>query len=65
MASFAGKRLSELTVWLVEKHKRARLEAGAKVMVNRELDLLSNLFNRCREWKLYEGDNPPRRASSG
>lgn len=27
-------------------------------MVNRELDLLSNPFNRCREWKLYEADNP-------
>jgi integrase len=26
--------------------------------VNRELAVLKNLFNRCREWKLYEGDNP-------
>ena len=33
-ASFAGKRLSELHPLLIEKHKRARLEAGAKVMPN-------------------------------
>jgi integrase len=56
--SFAGKRLSELHPFLIEKHKRTRLEAGARVMANRELEVLTNLFNRCREWNLYEGDNP-------
>jgi hypothetical protein len=34
--SFAGKRLSELHPFLIEKHKRGRLEAGARVMANRE-----------------------------
>jgi len=44
--SFAGKRLSELHPFLIEKHKRMRLEAAAKVMPNRELSVLRALFNR-------------------
>ena len=28
--------------------------------INRELAALSVLFNRCREWKKYEGENPLR-----
>ena len=39
-ASFAGKRLSELHPFLVEKHKRGRVEAGAPVSRNRELTVL-------------------------
>src|SRR5688572_18336169 len=31
-ASFAGRRLSELHPFLIEKHKRGRIEAGARVM---------------------------------
>jgi integrase len=58
LASFAGKRLSELHPFLIEKHKRARLEAGAPVMANRELSVLKNLFNRAREWGWFEGENP-------
>ena len=46
MASFAGQRLSELQPFLIEKHKRGRLEAGAKVMPNRELSVLREIFNR-------------------
>ena len=56
--SFTGKRLSEIHPFLVEKHKRVRVEAGAPIRANRELAVLKNLFNRCREWNLYEGDNP-------
>jgi len=56
--SFAGRRLSAVTPFDVERHKRTRLEAGVRVMVNRELDVLRALFNRCREWGKYEGDNP-------
>lgn len=32
--------------------------AGAPVRVNRELAVLKMLFNRCRDWNLYEGENP-------
>jgi len=56
--SFGGTRLSALSPFLVEKHKQARIQAGARVRANRELAVLKNLFNRCRAWKLFEGDNP-------
>lgn len=60
--SFSGKRLSEIHPFLVEKHKRARIEAEAPVSANRELGALKALFNRVREWGLYEGDNPAARV---
>ncbi len=68
--SFAGKRLSELHPFLIEKHKRARLEAGALIMPNRELTVLKTLFNRMHDWGRYEGENPvtkvkPVKESSG
>lgn len=56
--SFSGKRLSEISSFEVERHRQRRIKAGAKVRSNRELAVLKNLFNRCREWGLYEGSNP-------
>jgi integrase len=56
--SFAGRRLTAISTFDVERHKRARLEAGVRVMVNRELAVLRALYNRCRDWGKYEGDNP-------
>jgi integrase len=56
--SFAGKRLSGISAFDVERHKRTRIEAGVRVMVNRELAVLRALYNRCREWGKYEGANP-------
>ena len=56
--SFTGKHLSEVSPFLVEKHKQRRIQAGARVRANRELATLKAVFNRCREWKLFEGDNP-------
>lgn len=56
--SFSGTRLSTLSPFLVEKHKQTRIQAGARVRANRELAVLKSLFNRCREWKLFEGENP-------
>jgi len=56
--SFSGKRLSEIAPFLVEKHKQRRIQAGARIRANRELAVLKNLFNRCRVWKLFEGENP-------
>ncbi|MEO7863579.1 MAG: site-specific integrase [Nitrospirales bacterium] len=56
--SFNGKRLSEVSPFLVEKHKQRRIQAGARVRANRELATLKAVFNRCREWKLFEGENP-------
>ena len=34
------------------------------VMVNRELACLRALYNRCREWGKYEGDNPAARVKA-
>jgi len=61
--SFAGKRLSALAPFLIEKHKRQRLEADAPVMANRELAVLRALFNRARALGRYAGDNPVRPSS--
>ena len=56
--SFSGTRLGALSPFLVEKHKQIRIAAGARVRANRELAVLKSLFNRCRAWRLFEGDNP-------
>lgn len=32
--------------------------AGAPIRVNREMAVLKMLFNRCRDWGLFEGENP-------
>lgn len=57
-ASFSGKTLNEISSFLIEGHRQRRVKAGVKVRVNRELAVLKNLFNRCKEWKLFEGENP-------
>ncbi len=56
--SFSGMRLSALSPFLVEKHKQRRITAGARIPTNRELAVLKSLLNRCKEWKLFEGENP-------
>ena len=61
-AAFAGRRLSEVSAFDLERYKRDRIEAGVRVMVNRELACLRALYNRCREWDQYEGDNPAARV---
>ena len=55
---FGGKNLSKIHPFLLEKYKVKRLNDGAKVSVNREMSCLKNIFNRCIEWKKFEGDNP-------
>jgi len=56
--SFAGQRLSAISAFDIERHKQARLKAGVRVMVNREREVLRAVYNRCREWGKYEGNNP-------
>ena len=56
--SFSGKRLSQISPIDIERHKRKRIESGAKVRPNRELAVLKMLFNRCNEWGMFEGENP-------
>lgn len=56
--SFGSTPLSKLSAFTVEQHKQRRIHDGALVCVNRELAVLKSLFNRCKEWKLFEGENP-------
>ncbi|MGH7390793.1 MAG: tyrosine-type recombinase/integrase [Candidatus Rokuibacteriota bacterium] len=55
---FTGRRLGQISPFDLERYKRARLDAGVTVMVNRELACLKTLYNRCRDWGKYQGDNP-------
>jgi len=57
---FAGRKLSQITPFLVEKYKAAR-KGDAAVRVNRELTTLKVIFNRCAEWGSFEGPNPVRK----
>src|SRR5215831_7436610 len=80
--AFGDKRLSEITVWDLEKYRKERSEGkelikpstpltdaewerrcrmvkrGAPIRVNRELAVLKTLFNRCKDWDLYDDPNP-------
>ena len=56
--AFPGKRLSELHPFLLEKYKRDRLEADAKIAANRDLGTLRALINQCKAWGFFVGDNP-------
>jgi integrase len=53
-----ANRLSQISAFSIEGHMQRRIQAGARVRANRELAVLKSPFNRCREWKLLEGDNP-------
>jgi integrase len=56
--AFVGKWLSDISAFELERYKRDRVDAGVRVMVNRELACLKTLYNRCREWGKFDGDNP-------
>ncbi len=56
--TFAGKRLSEISPFVIEQHKEQRIQAGARVRCNRELAVLKTLFNYCIRQGLYKGANP-------
>jgi integrase len=48
---FGGKRLSDITPFLVERYKRTRIEEGlSPVTINRELAFLKNLFIMAIDW---------------
>jgi len=56
---FAGRRLGQIDELSIERHKRARVAAGAPVAANRELSVLKSLFNRCRDdLRIYDGPTP-------
>ena len=58
--SFSTKTLAHISSFDVERHKRDRAEQGARIQANREIAVLKNLFNKAKDWGLYEGENPAR-----
>lgn len=59
---FEGKRLSEISPFLIEKYKQARLADGVRPSFNRELGTLKTLFNWCIDKGKFEGTNPARKV---
>jgi integrase len=60
--SFAGKMLSQIHPFNVERHKQGRIAEDARIAANRELSCLRNLFYRCIEWGKFEGANPVKQS---
>jgi integrase len=68
-SAFTGKRLADITPFLIERYKQKRKQAGvSEVTINRELAFLKNLFSKSVEWgkasenpvkkvRLYREDN--------
>lgn len=56
--TFEDKRLSDICLFLVEKHRHWRIQSNARIRANRETATLRALFNRCKAWNLYESNNP-------
>jgi len=52
-------RTFSLTMQLVS-FSSGRKQADAKVSANRELTCMKSIFNRCIEWKTFQGENPAR-----
>ena len=64
-AFFGGKRLSQISPFLIEKYKLNRKAAGkSEVTINRSLTFLRSLFNNAIEWS-YSKSNPFRRIVNG
>lgn len=60
--SFNGRRLDEITPFLIERHKAQRKDAGySDATVNRELACLKNLFNLAIKWG-WVSENPVRQV---
>ena len=52
---FGKKRLSEITAWMIEKHRSGRLKTGlSPKTVNRDLDSLRGAFSKAIEWGLLK-----------
>jgi integrase len=56
--SFGGKTLRQISAFDIERHKRTRMESGARIQANREVSVLKNLINKAKAWGMFEGDNP-------
>jgi integrase len=55
--TFSGRRLDQITRFSVEGYKSQRAKK-APVRANREIAVLKSMFNRCIEWRKFDGLNP-------
>lgn len=56
------RQLSEVSPFLIEKHRQRRISEGAPVGFNRELGTLRTMFNWCIDRGRFEGANPTRKV---
>lgn len=56
--AFAGKLMSDLNPWMIEKFKSNMVKEKAKSTVNKYLSLGSQVFEKAVEWRKYSGENP-------
>lgn len=47
---FHGRRLAEITAWLIERYKQERRDRVSAATLNRELVVLSSMLSRAIEW---------------
>lgn len=57
-ARFGGKRLSEISAADVQSYYNETADRTSAATANRQMNLLSPMFNRAKEWGDHHGDNP-------
>lgn len=55
---FEGRLMSDITPFLVEKFKRQMAKDRSKSTVDKWLSLGSQVFEKARAWRKYNGENP-------
>lgn len=58
LRAFKGKLMSDITPWVVEKYRNARVNEVSKSKVNSELSTGSGIFKLAIERGHYDGENP-------
>jgi len=59
---FGNNKLSEIAAEDIDEYKAKRVKEVTPTTVNRELEVLSNLFNIAERWKKFYGKNPVSQA---
>ena len=55
---FGGWFLHEINAKNIEEFKAKRIKEVSPATVNRQLAVLKSMFNRAKDWEMYQGDNP-------
>ncbi|MCP4651222.1 MAG: site-specific integrase [PVC group bacterium] len=59
-AHFGNKLLDEVNDLMIRRYLREKQKTCRPSTVNKHLTLLKSMFNRAREWRIYQGENPTR-----